>query len=489
MFEQEFTEAILEHSPEPPEEHRNGAKVLLRTIRGSKFPDLMIDGLSENWGKLTRAIRDCPLDVFSTCKDEIQREDKLKRILAGDDFLDENFQNEIARNKDLIRWIKFVIERELMYGDEELNLRSEHDPLRGGLEAVWTFCRDMESATTDWLVEDLMVREGLLVVGGAPKTFKTWILVELMVSLASGTPFLGKWRVPEQVRIGAICGEDSKWSLWTRIRSVCASKGIDPSHTFMWLGWRGQVPDITTSTGLDRLCDMIRSKYIQVLAIDPLYFAIGKGVDHNNMFAMGNVLAEFTSAVQSAGATPVLTHHFRTDAGRKPRKPELSDLAHAGIGQFARQWILMGRREQYSPTQMLHKLWLITGGFSVASENRLNVNMAALPDDLRQWGIEFVTGERSVSDPSADSAATAPMLPSEDSEILLKILREQGPSTTKKIREATGMNPDRVKGAIHPLLTEGKIRTAKIKMNWGKGDRIYPGYELANGSASSSHDG
>src|SRR5262249_4938077 len=158
----------------------------------------------------------------------------------------------------------------------------------------------------------------------------------------------------------------------------------------MLLGARDKLPNLASAAALDRLANLIVSDQLEVLAIDPFYLALGPtkdgGINHNDMFAMGNLLSEFASVVQRAGATAVITHRSAKARTRgASRIPELADLAHAGIGQFARQWILVDRRARYDPNQSVHKLHLVMGGYGHSSHHKIDIDMAARPDGLRQW--------------------------------------------------------------------------------------------------------
>ena len=53
------------------------------------------------------------------------------------------------------------------------------------------------SETQRWLVEELWGASSVGVIGGAPKCAKTWLGLDMALSVATGTACLGKYAVPE----------------------------------------------------------------------------------------------------------------------------------------------------------------------------------------------------------------------------------------------------------------------------------------------------
>ena len=125
------------------------------------------------------------------------------------------------------------------------------------------------------------------------------------------------------------------------------------------------LPQLEDSKHLDALERMIEEKRCEVLVVDPLYLCMS-GADAANLFVQGSLLRRVSEICQRHGVALVLCHHTRKRGKARNQgefdAPELDDLAWAGFAEFARQWLLLGRREPYEPGTGEHRLWLSVGG-------------------------------------------------------------------------------------------------------------------------------
>jgi hypothetical protein len=58
-----------------------------------------------------------------------------------------------------------------------------------------------------WLIEGVLVKEQPCAIAGPSKALKTSLAVDMAISMASGTPFLGEYPVPKRVRTAVVSGE------------------------------------------------------------------------------------------------------------------------------------------------------------------------------------------------------------------------------------------------------------------------------------------
>jgi replicative DNA helicase len=265
----------------------------------------------------------------------------------------------------------------------------------------------------------------------------------------------------------------------------------------MSLGARDKVPNLADPETLNRLADLIVAHGIEVLAIDPIYLALGStkngSVNHNDMFVMGNLLFGFSSTVQAAGATPILTHHFVKPRARNANRiPELSDLAHAGIGQFARQWLLVDRRARFDPNESLHKLHLVTGGYGHSSYHMIDIDMSQRHDGLSQWDVKVKddpppTSPDSVTGKQDQGKPRGPSLDAAHSELLTALASLGGKATARKIRDTTHWSKNKVDRVTEEMINEGRLRRVGLTVACGnEKTRACEGFEAVREPVSES---
>jgi replicative DNA helicase len=332
-----------------------------------------------------------------------------------------------------------------------------------------------------WLVRKLLVRDQPAVVGGPKKCLKTSFLCDLAVAMGTGRSFLGQFEVDRSARIGFLSGESGPHAIKTTARNVCARHGIDLASANVW--WGFSLPQLSRHEQLAMLIDQIRQNNLEVVILDPLYLCLLAGnleINASSMYDMGPLLAMVSQACLDAGATPILCHH---NIKRPPDPfaiPELEDLAFAGIAEFARQWVLIGRRERFEPGSGLHKLWMNVGGsVGFSSCWSIDVDEGILDDgfDGKKWDVkvspatEAIAGQKDQAVKKSQERQEANRK-SEDAKLLLaidQISRDGDYTSAARVRAITGFSGDKFRQAVERLLVQGLVEQSTSQAEVGKG--------------------
>jgi AAA domain len=83
---------------------------------------------------------------------------------------------------------------------------------------------------TPWLVQDLIVDQALAAVVGRWKTTKSWGMLEIAVSVATGTPAFGSAEVPQPGPIIYVIEESGRRALRRRLDALCRGRAIYADH-------------------------------------------------------------------------------------------------------------------------------------------------------------------------------------------------------------------------------------------------------------------
>jgi AAA domain len=205
---------------------------------------------------------------------------------------------------------------------------------------------------------------GLLAAGqpggifGAFKTLKTSIAADLLISLASGTPFLGRFPVPTPGRVLFLSGESGLAALQSIARRICQERGLSLESLDNFL-LSTDLPRLDRPTDVAALKRLVKKEKPVCVVIDPAYLAMG-GDKSRNLFAVGSLLHPLAELCETTGCTVLLVHHCKR-SNRLGDPATLDDIAWSGFAEFAGQWLLLSRRRQFDPGTGHHELWLTAG--------------------------------------------------------------------------------------------------------------------------------
>jgi Bifunctional DNA primase/polymerase, N-terminal/AAA domain len=264
------------------------------------------------------------------------------------------------------------------------------------LERISTLDLLQNSPRPDWLVEHVLVDQQPAGILGSFKTLKTSIAGDLVISLATATPFLGHFVVPQARRVGAVSGESGRHTLSLLVQRIAKARDVDPYHDLQNLVWSTEIPNLTKGIDLERLRRFILDDALQVCSLDPQYLLLaGAARDAGNAYVMGELLAGLSQVGRDTGCTFVLVHHTSRGSSRARgfEPPELGDSAFAGTAEYLRQWICLGRRSHYEADSGRHELWVSVGGSAGQSGlYALDVQEGRLGADFkgRVWDVAIM---------------------------------------------------------------------------------------------------
>jgi biotin operon repressor len=185
----------------------------------------------------------------------------------------------------------------------------EHTPLATPFPVVRASAlQTPDLGTPLWLIENLWMAQAVGILGGAPKSCKTWLALEIAVSVASGSPCLGTFPVLSSGPVLLYAAEDSAAALRLRLDSLARRHQRDLADL--------DIAVITAdSLRLDRLADQqrldatLRLHNPVLLLLDPLVRL--HAIDENAAGEVAALLGYLRLLQRQSGAAIALVHHAR----------------------------------------------------------------------------------------------------------------------------------------------------------------------------------
>lgn len=162
-----------------------------------------------------------------------------------------------------------------------------------------------------WLVEGLWGAESVGVIGGAPKCAKTWLGLDMALSVATGTACLGQYRVPVPGPVLVYLAEDALPVVRERVAGMARHRGLDLAGVDVHV-ITAPVLRLDRDPDRTRLLEATRQLRPRLLLLDPLVRL--HGIDENNAGEVAELLAYFRSLQRQLALSVVLVHHTRKNA-------------------------------------------------------------------------------------------------------------------------------------------------------------------------------
>ncbi len=171
---------------------------------------------------------------------------------------------------------------------------------------------DDGDALPRWLVDTLWARAAVGVLGGAPKCCKSWLALDLAVSVATGTACLGAFDVDDAGPVLLYMAEDAAPVVKARLTGICRARSLDltsvPIHVIT-------VPVLRLDRGRDqaRLRDAVRRYAPRLLVLDP--FVRLHRIDENDAGEVSALLGYLRTLQRQHDVAVLVVHHARKNGG------------------------------------------------------------------------------------------------------------------------------------------------------------------------------
>lgn len=283
------------------------------------------------------------------------------------------------------------------------------------------------------MVEGLFIEAGAGILGGAPKSCKSFFALDLCVAVASGTSCAGRFRVLSQGPVVLLCAEDPRAVVSSRLAALARARSLAladlPIEVIV-------EPVVRLPEGLSRLEATLATFQPRLLLLDPLIRL--HRADENSASEMSVILDGLRNLARASKAAILLVHHARKAAAGGSAGSGLrgsSDL-HA----FGDSNLYLRRMPQDSILEL-----------------KIEHRAAAAPDPVR---LKLAVDDGDGAKPTASFAIVEQGRQDDPAvgRILALLAASKAPLSSAALREKLGIRNQTVAEALKLLHVEGRVQ-------------------------------
>jgi len=281
-----------------------------------------------------------------------------------------------------------------------------------------------------WLIDQLWRAAAVGVIGGAPKCSKTWLALDMSLSVATGTACLNRYEVPQPGPVLIYLAEDSLAIVRERIEGIARHRGLQldsvPIHVIT-----APVLRLDRDPHRTQLLETARSLRPRLLLLDPLVRL--HGIDENHAGEVAELLAYFRSLQRELDLSVVLVHHTRKNA--------LGGTA-AGVGLRGSSDIHAFGDSNLYLRRTSNRLMLSSEHRAAAAARSVYLDLVATDDAATHLEVAGDVGGQKRRDLQKR---------------VLDLLAEKGVLTRAKLREMLSVKNERLGETLESLQKAGRI--------------------------------
>lgn len=287
-----------------------------------------------------------------------------------------------------------------------------------------------KTAPLAWIVEGLFLEAGAGILGGAPKSCKSFFALDLCVAVASGTACAGRFAPLLPGPVLLLCAEDPHAVISSRLAALARSR----QRALKDLPLEVIVePAVLLPDGLDRLSATLSAFKPRLLLLDPLIRL--HRADENSASEMSVILDGLRGLARASKTAILLVHHARKAAA-----------GNAGAG-------LRGSSDLHAFGDT--NLYLRRLSQDSMLELRIEHRAAAAPEPLR---LKLQVDEQAEPTARFEVLASPPEDDPAAQRILALLNKAQAPLSSAALREKLGVRNQTVAEALKLLIADGRIR-------------------------------
>ena len=317
-------------------------------------------------------------------------------------------------------------------------------PLNGRTLPVLRACElPHELPEQRWLVRDLWANEGVGVIGGSPKCLKSWLGLEIAVSLASQTPCLGRFEPAFRGRALVYMAEDAIPDVRGRLEALCRHHQVDLAALDIFVITASTLR-IDLTSDQQRLLATVDAIRPNLVLLDPLVRLHRQ--DENSSADMSALLGFLRQLQRDLKTAVILVHHARKNgaAGQPGHALRGSSDLHA----FGDSNLYLKRNRDRLVLTFEHR--------AASSPKPLELTLVEAPAPH----LEIVGAARTTTS-SGDLT-----------EQVVDLLQQAGPLTRSDIRSRLKVKNERLGDALTTL--EGNHSVERTERGWQPVHRAAP---------------